>query len=87
MDFMKSYKLLMALIAGWILLVGINSANGHIGSLGAKSLRKPLQLAYFITKTFRTVALFFLAIATFIMVSRQQAAEKTKSASSGEMDR
>jgi hypothetical protein len=65
---MKSPNLLLALIGGWILFIALDSTNGHMSSLGVRALHKPLQLAWFITKTVRTVVVFLLAVVTFLLV-------------------
>jgi hypothetical protein len=73
---MKSRKLLLTLIGGWILFIGLDGANGHMGSLGVRTLRRPLQLAFFVTKTLRTIVLFLLAASTFLLIAQQKEKEK-----------
>ena len=73
---MKYRKLLLTLIGGWILFIGLDSTNGHVGSLGVRSLKKPLQLAFFTTKILRTITLFILAASTFLLIARQGKREK-----------
>ena len=67
---MKSSRILLALIGGWILFIGLDSTNGHMGARGARFLNKPLQLAFFITKILRTLVLFFIAAGTLLLVVR-----------------
>jgi hypothetical protein len=75
---MKYRKLVLTLIGGWILFIGFDSTNGHVGSLGVRSLKKPLQLAFFITKIMRTITLFILAACTFLLIARQGKKEKQR---------
>ena len=84
---MKSRKLLLTLIGGWILFIGIDSTNGHMGSLGARSLRRPLQIAYFATKALRTLVLFLLAAITFLLIAQQQKVEKRTTVTPADADR
>ena len=65
---MKSPKLLLTLIGGWLLFIALDSTSGHMSSLGVRSLHRPLQLAWFVTKTVRTIVLFLLAASTFLLV-------------------
>jgi len=68
---MKSRNLLLSLIGGWILFIGLDSTNGHMGALGVRSLQKPLQLAFLVTKVLRTLVLFFMAASTFLLLVHQ----------------
>ncbi len=72
---MKSRKLLLTIIGGWILFIGLDSANGHMGTLGVRTLRRPLQLAFFVTKALRTIVLFLLAASTFLLIAQQKEKE------------
>lgn len=74
---MKYGKLLLTLIGGWILFVGIDSTHGHVGSLGVRSLKKPLQIAYASTKVVRTFVMFVIAVCTFILIAKQGKKKKT----------
>ena len=68
---MKYGKLLVTLLGGWILFIGLDTTNGHMGALGAKSLKKPLQLAWTATRILRTLTLFIMAACTLLLVARQ----------------
>ena len=68
---MKSRKLLLTLIGGWILFLGLDGANGRIGALGVRSLGRPLQLAWLLTRMLRTIVLFLLAASTYLLVAQQ----------------
>lgn len=74
---MKYQKLLLTLIGGWIIFIGLDSTHGHMGSLGIRSLNKPIQLAYASTRIARTIILFTIAVCTFLLVAKQ---EKKKNA-------
>ena len=65
---MKSRNLLLSLIGGWIMFIAIDATNGKMGKLGIRSLGKPVQLAWFITKTIRSLVLFCIAVVTFLVV-------------------
>ncbi|MBN1578319.1 MAG: hypothetical protein JW913_17290 [Chitinispirillaceae bacterium] len=68
---MKSRKLLLTLIGGWILFIGLDGTNGHMGAAGVRSLGRPLQLAWFFTRTLRTIVLFTLAASTFLLLAQR----------------
>jgi hypothetical protein len=68
---MKSRKLLLTLIGGWILFIVVDGANGRMGALGARSLPRPLQLLWFVTGMLRTIVLFLLAASTYLLVAQQ----------------
>ena len=67
---MKSHKLLLTLIGGWILFIGLDSTNGHMSALAVRSLHKPVQVAFLITKFLRTIVLFILAASTFLLIAQ-----------------
>ena len=69
---MNYRKLFLALIGGWILFIGLDSTHGHMGTLGVKSLGKPLRIAYASTKVLRTIILFLIAVCTFLLVAKQE---------------
>ena len=73
---MNYQKLLLTLVGGWILFVGLDSTHGHMGALGVKSLRRPLQLAYAATRIARTLIIFVIAITTLLLVSKQEKKKK-----------
>ena len=73
---MKSQKLLLTLIGGWILFIVVDGANGRMGSLGVRSLARPLQLVWFLTRMLRTIVLFLLAVSTYLLVARQTDGKK-----------
>ena len=75
---MKYRKLLLTLIGGWILFIGLDSTHGHMGTVGVRSLKKPLQLAYASTKIARTILLFIIAISTFLLVAKQEKKNNAK---------
>lgn len=66
---MNSRNLLLTLIAGWIVFIGLDSAQGRMGSSGIRLLRKPVQVLYGTTKIVRTIVLFFMAISTLLVVA------------------
>ena len=68
---MKSSKLLLTLTGGWILFIGLDSVNGNMSTLAVRSLYKPFQVAFFITKCLRTIVLFILAASTFLLITQQ----------------
>jgi hypothetical protein len=73
---MKAYKLLLAMIGGWLLFIGFDSINGKIGLKGASKLAKPLQIAFFTTKAVRTIIMFLLAVETLFVVAHHAKEEK-----------
>ncbi len=66
---MKSRNLLLALIGGTILFIGLDSTNAHMGSLGVRSLRKPIRVAFMITGKLRSAVLFLLAVCTYLLIA------------------
>jgi hypothetical protein len=68
---MKYQKLLLTLIGGWILFIGIDSTHGHMGSLGIRSLKRPIQFAYATTRIVRTIILLVIAASTLLLVAKQ----------------
>lgn len=73
---MKSRNLLLPLIGGWIMFIALDATNGKMGKLGVRTLGKPVQLAWFITKTVRSFVLFCVAVLTFLMVVQGNKKEK-----------
>ncbi len=69
---MKYQKLLLTLIGGWILFIGVDSTHGHMGALGIKSLKRPIQFAYATTRIVRTIILLVIAAATLMLVAKQE---------------
>lgn len=65
---MNSRNLLLTLIAGWIVFIGLDSAQGRMGSSGIRLLKRPVQVLYGTTKMVRTIVLFLMAISTFLVV-------------------
>jgi len=75
---MKSRNLLLPLIGGWIMFIALDTTNGKMGKLGIRSLGKPVQLAWFITKTIRSFVLFCIAVVTFLVVVQGSKKQKTE---------
>lgn len=73
---MKSRNLLLPLIGGWIMFIAIDATNGKVGKLGVRSLGKPVQFAWFVTKTIRSFVLFCIAVVTFLVVVQGSKKEK-----------
>ena len=74
---MKSRNLLFPLIGGWIMFIALDATNGKMGKLGIRSLGKPVQLAWFVTKTIRSFVLFCIAVVTFLVVVQGNKIHKT----------
>jgi len=69
---MKSFSPLLMLIGGWILFAGLDCVGGRMTAAHSRSWRKPLRTAFAIVGGVRTAALFFLAVATFVVMAGHQ---------------